>query len=173
MTLAYAVPVTAGCAVLAWAGLEKLRNPEPLTATVAELGLPVRAAALVALAVPAIELGTVVLVVAGTRGYLPAALFAALGAGFAGSAAWSMLSGRRVACSCFGAGDRDLGWPQLAALPAWLLAAWSAVELPVFSTRERLGALACGTVVIAAARAVPALRLGLTIRRERHARAGG
>lgn len=173
MSLAYAVPTVAGCVVLAWAGLEKARDREPLRTTVIGLGLSARLAAPAAVGVPALELGTVAAVVAGARGYLPAALFTILGVSFAASACWSMLSGRQVACACFGSVGGRLGRPQLAALPAWLLAAWSAVQLPASSGRERLTALACGTVVLALVRAVPALRLGITARDERRVRAGG
>ena len=173
MSVIYALALIAGCAVLTWAGLEKIRDREPLTTTLVQLGAPVRAAAVAAVAVPLAELCTVALVAGGVRGYLPGSLFAALGAGFAGAAGWSLLSGRRVACACFGASARELGWPQLAALPLWLFAAWSAGRAPGAGERERLAILAGGLVVLTVVRSVPVLRDGITIRDERHRRAEG
>jgi hypothetical protein len=169
----YAIPVVIGCAALAWAGLEKLRDRGPLAATVAGLGLPAGLAAVATTGVPLAELATVATVVAGAPSPITAALFAAFGVGFALAALWSVVSGRRVSCACFGVSGRNLGWPQLAALPLWLLAAWSVHQMPHYSTRERLGGLACGALVLAAVRAFSVLRLSVGARSDRHARAGG
>lgn len=163
------VPVVAGCAVLLWAGLEKARYRAPLSATTAALGVPASLAAAVAVTVPLAELGTVAAVVAGAPSLLDAALFAVLGASFAVAAGWSLLTGRDVTCACFGASGRKLGWPQLAALPLWLLAAWAVLRMPHFSTSERIAALAIGTLVLAAIRAVSAIRGGIDARNDRRA----
>lgn len=172
-TEAFALPVVVGCLVLSWAGLEKLRGRAPLVAVVAEMGVPRRFALVTTVALLVAELGTVSAVLAGLPSYLPSALFAVLGAVFAGAGAWSLLTGKAVACACFGASERRLGWPQLAALPLWLLAAWSVVRMPPVSTTERLATAAVAFLLLAIARAIPALRLGVNARRDRRAFIGG
>jgi hypothetical protein len=166
------VPVAISCAALSWAGLEKARNRAPLSAAVAALGIPGALTTVIAVAVPLAELGTVAAVVAGAPSRLVAALIAGLGAGFAVAAGWSMLTGRDVGCACFGSSGRKLGWPQLAALPLWLLAAWAAARMPHASGQERVAALACGAVALAIIRSVPAMRRGIDARDDRRAVAG-
>jgi hypothetical protein len=172
-TAVFALPVAVGCLVLSWAGLEKLRDRAVLATVVAEMGAPRRLAAVAAVVLPAVELGTVLAVLAGLPRYLPSALFALLGAVFAGAGAWSLLTGKAVSCACFGASERRLGWPQLAALPLWLLAAWSVVRMPPVSTTGRLTTAAAAYLVLAIIRAIPALRLGVNARRDRRAFTGG
>jgi hypothetical protein len=166
------VPVAISCAVLSWAGLEKARNRAPLSAAVAGLGVPRALTAVVAVTIPLAELGTVVAVVADAPSRLVAGLFAGLGTGFAMAAGWSMLTGRDVSCTCFGSSGRRLGWPQLAALPLWLLAAWAATLMRHTSGQERVAALACGMAALAAIRSVPAIRGGIDARNDRRAVAG-
>jgi hypothetical protein len=172
LALAATVIVVAGTAVLTWSGLEKIRDRASLISTASGLGLPRGLAVIAGTAVPVAELGTVVAVVAGAPRYLPAALFAALGVTFAGSAVWSMLTGRDVACACFGSSARKLGWSQVWALPAWLLAGWAVTRLPGSGFDERIGIFAGGIFALALARAVPAIRLGIEARADRWA-AGG
>jgi hypothetical protein len=172
LAVASAVVVIAGTAVLTWSGLEKIRNPQPLRSTAAGLGLPPGLAAIAATLTPCVELGTVAAVVAGAPRYLSAALFVALGLVFASSAAWSMATGRVVACACFGAATRKLGWSHVAALPLWLLAGWMVTRLPASGFVERASIFAIGTLVLAAARAVPAIRLRRQGRADRWAAVG-
>jgi hypothetical protein len=167
-----AAPVVAGCAVLLWSGLEKVRDRSPLAATVAGLGARPGLAAVAAVVVPVGELGTVTAVVAGAPSYVPALLFIALGGSFAAAAAWAMSTGRVVACACFGTPDRKLGWLQLAALPLWAIAGWAALELPRFTFRERAGSFAAGALVLAAVRAIPVMRASIDARGDRRAVAG-
>jgi len=166
------VPVAISCAVLSWAGLEKTRNRAPLSAAVAALGIPAALTKVIVVAVPLAELGTVAAVVAAAPSRLVAALIAGLGAGFAVAAGWSMLTGRDVGCACFGSSGRKLGWPQLAALPLWLLAAWASARMPHASGQERVAALACGAIALAAIRSVTAIRRGIDARDDRRAVAG-
>jgi hypothetical protein len=168
----FALPGVVGCLVLSWAGLEKLRDRAPLASVAAEIGLPRRLADAAAIAVPVVELGTVLAVLAGLS-YLPSALFAVLGVVFAATGAWSLLAGKALSCACFGASERRLGWPQLAALPLWLLVAWSAVRIPPVGITERLAAAAAGLLLLAIIRAIPALRLGAVARSDRRAFMGG
>jgi hypothetical protein len=171
--LIYTATAIVASGVLFWAGLEKIRDRAPLTATLGGLGVPERLADVSARLVPVAELATVALVVADMSRLASGVMFALLGGGFAIAALWSVVSGRQVACACFGSAGHDLGWTQLAALPLWLFAAWAAGHLPNFSGQERVEAFACGATVLTAAMGVAALRLGLTVRAERHARAEG
>jgi hypothetical protein len=172
LAVASTVVVVAGTAVLTWSGLEKIRNRDPLRSTATGLGLPPALSAVAATVTPCVELGTVAAVVAGAPRYLSAALFVALGLTFASSAAWSMATGRVVACACFGAATRKLGWSQLAALPLWLLAGWMVTRLPASGFGERASIFAVGTLVLAAARAVSAIRLWRQGRADRWAAVG-
>jgi len=166
-------PAVAGSLALGWSGLEKIRNRAPLEAAVTALGMPPASASVAAIVVPALELGTVAVLVAGLPAGLASALFGVLGVTFAFAGLRSLLTGRSIACACFGASQRKLGWPQLIALPLWLFAAWSALHLPSTTMTGRLAALACALVLGTALRAVSALRLGLEARRDRRAFAGG
>jgi Methylamine utilisation protein MauE len=170
---AYTVVAAAGCAVLAWAGLEKARNRVPLAQTLAALGVPRVAASAAAVAVPLAELAAAGIVIAGGPGVVPAVLFTVLGLGFAAAGAVSLASGETVACACFGSSERTLGWPQLVALPFWLLAAWSVAHMPAFGLRDRAVTFAGGIVLLAATRAVPALRAAAGARSDRRALLGG
>lgn len=166
-------PAVAGSLVLAWSGLEKIRDRAPLKEAATSLGAPAALAAIAAIVLPALELGTVVALVVGLPLDVPSALFALLGATFAAAALRSIMTGRVIACACFGASKRTLGWPQLLALPLWLLAAWSVLRLPSTSMTGRLAALACAVMLLTALRAVSALRFGLEARSDRRAFAGG
>ena len=64
------------------------------------------------------------------------------------------------------------GWPQLAGLPLWLLAAWSVIHMPAFGLRERLGCTAAAIVLLTVGRAFSAVRLGAAARSDRRAFAG-
>lgn len=172
LAVAATILVVAGTAVLSWSGLEKIRDRSALTSTASGLGLPAGLAAVAGTTVPLVELGTVAAVVLGAPRYLAAALFAVLGLTFAGSAVWSMVTGRDVACACFGASARKLGWSQVRALPLWLLVAWAMTRLPGAGFEERIGIFAGGMFVLAAVRAVPAIRMGIDARADRWATGG-
>lgn len=170
---AFTFPVVLACAVLVWAGLEKIRAPSSLAATIRALGGPSRLATITALVVPIAELVTAVFVVTGAPAYLPAALFAILGTAFAAAGLRATGSRTAIACSCFGVSERRLGWPQLAALPLWLLAGWSVIHMPAFGLRARLEATAAAIVLLTVGRALSAVRYGVAARRDRRAFAGG
>jgi hypothetical protein len=169
----FTFPVVIACAVLVWAGLEKIRAPSSLAATVRALGGPPRFATISALIVPIAELVTVILVVAGAPAYLPAALFAVLGTAFAAAGLRAIGSRTEIPCACFGVSERKLGWPQVAVLPLWLLAAWSVIHMPAFGLRARLETSAVAIVLLTVSRAVSAVRHSVAARRDRRAFAGG
>lgn len=165
--------VVIACAVLAWAGLEKIRAPFSLAPTVRALGGPPRFAAIAALVVPIAELVTVIVVATGAPAYLPATLFAVLGAAFAAAGLRAMGSRTEVPCACFGISERKLGWPQVAALPLWLIAAWSVTDLPAFGLRARLETGAAAMVLLTVSRALSVVRHSAAARSDRRAFAGG
>jgi hypothetical protein len=165
--------VVMACAVLAWAGLEKIRAPFSLAATIRALGGPPRFAAIAALIVPIAELVTVIFVVTGAPAYLPAALFAILGTAFAAAGLRAMGSRTDIPCACFGISERRLGWPQVAALPLWLLAAWSVIDMPAFGLLARLETGAAAIVALTIGRAVSVVRHSAAARSDRRAFAGG
>jgi hypothetical protein len=165
--------VLAGCAVLVWSGLEKLRDRSPLTSSLVALGFPRRLAGGVATACPVLELGTVATVGLGAPDYLSSGLFVALGTSFAAVAGWSLVTRRAVPCACFGRSGGTLGWRQLGALPIWLLVGWAALQLPATKPEQLLAVLAYGILVLAAARAIPAMRASVAARNDRRALVGG
>jgi hypothetical protein len=165
--------VVVACAVLTWAGLEKARDRRPLASTMRALGFPSGIATAAATIVPLAELGTVLAVLAGTPPAVPLVLFVALGVGLAGVATWSLATRRNVACACFGASERPLGWRQLVALPLWLAAGWSTTALPHSGVRQRLAIFCTGMLIFIAARAVQAIRRGIGARGDRRAMVGG
>lgn len=165
--------VVMACAVVAWAGLEKIRAPFSLAATIRALGVPPHFAAIAALIVPIAELVTVIFVVTGAPAYLPATLFAVLGTAFAAAGLRAMGSRTEIPCACFGISERRLGWPQAAALPLWLLAAWSVTNLPAFDLRARLETSAAAIVALTVIRALTVVRHSAAARRDRRAFAGG
>lgn len=169
----FAVPVTAGCLVLAWAGLEKARDRKPLTGVIAEMGIPQQFAGFATAALVIAELATVLIVIAGVPAYFSALLLALLGLCYAGAGAWSLLSGKDVSCACFGAAERRLGWRQLAALPLWLLASWSVTRMPAGRMTDRLAIAAAAFVLLTILRAIPALRRSAAARQDRRAFLGG
>lgn len=165
--------VVAACAVLTWAGLEKARDRQPLASTIRALGLPSGTATAGATIVPLAELLTVLAILAGAPPVVPRVLLVALGVGFAAVAAWSLATRRNVACACFGASQRPLGWRQFVALPLWLAAAWSTGTLPHTGVRQRLVIFTTGMLALTAARAVQAVRRGIGARGDRRAMVGG
>lgn len=169
----FAVPVTTGCIVLLWSGLEKVRNSSALAETISELGIPSRISGTSARLVAVTELATVAAMVAGVPSVVPSLLFIVLGSGFAATAAWSLLTGRKVSCACFGSSHGRLGWPQVAAYPMWLVTGWATVRLPGSTFRERIAALVCAMLVLTALRAIPAIRRAGELRTIRRALAGG
>ena len=94
-------PAVAGSLVLCWSGLEKIRDRAPLKVAATSLGVPASLAAIAAIVLPALELATVVALVAGMPVDLPSALFALLGVTFAAAALRSLMTGRVIACACF------------------------------------------------------------------------
>jgi hypothetical protein len=164
--------VLAGCAVLAWAGLEKIRDRAPLAATVTALGVPARWAPGLAIAVPVAELGAVLGVVLGAPAWVSAAWFAVLGVAFAAAGVRAATMDRTIACACFGNSERRLGSAQVVTLPLWLVAGWACTALPASTLDTRIEIFAAGMLVLAVARAVPALRRGVAARADRRAVVG-
>jgi uncharacterized membrane protein YphA (DoxX/SURF4 family) len=173
LTVLYAADVLAVSAVLTWSGLEKIRDTTQLAATLSQLGIPHRHARGAAIAVPLSELAIVALLAVGAYPYLTASLVTLLGFSFATAAIISKLTGQIIPCACFGTAHRNLGWPQLAALPFWLFSAWATLHIASASIGERLMGLACAIVALIAMRAVPVLRLGVNARSDRRAFMGG
>lgn len=169
---AAASAVTAACAVLLWAGLEKARDRRPLASTLAGLGVSRRLADIGSIAVPAAELATVAIIIAGGPRYLGGTFLIVLGASFAAAGALSKLTRRQVTCACFGSTASELGWRQPAALPLWLITGWAVTRLPNVAVRDRLAFLAIGSVAITVLRAVAAVRSGMAARADRRAMAG-
>jgi hypothetical protein len=164
--------VVAGTAALTWAGLEKARDRAPLAATLAALGLPRRLATPGAIAVPAVELGTVLCVVLAAPVPIAAVLFAGLGIGFAAAGVRALTAKRVITCACFGSSERRLGWFQVVTLPLWLLTAWASAELPASMLQLRIATFASAMLLLAVVRAIPALRRGVAARADRRALAG-
>ncbi|HEX6526370.1 MAG TPA: MauE/DoxX family redox-associated membrane protein [Streptosporangiaceae bacterium] len=169
----YSAPVAIVCAVLAWAGLEKIRSRSALAATVRALGGTTRFAAMAAIAVPVVELAASASVMVGAPSGVPAVLFAALGMAFVAAGIRAMRSPVVIACACLGASERSLGWKQLASLPLWLLAAWSVLHMPAYGLRVRLASGVVGMVMLTGIRAWSAIRLSVAARGDRRAYAGG
>jgi hypothetical protein len=168
-----AIATAAGCAALTWAGLEKARATSTLASSLVAMGFRPGLARNAARLLPALELVTVISVLADLPSYVPATLFCMLGATFAFAALWSMLTGRRVRCACFGASERALGWPQLAALPGWLLVGWCCGHLPASTFRQRLELLALGLLLLGAARSRSVVKGWDSARSDRRAAVGG
>lgn len=169
----FTFPVVIACAVLLWAGLEKIRAPSSLAVTIRALGGPPRFAAITAFIVPIAELVTVILVITGAPAYLPAGLFVVLGVAFAAAGLRAIGSRTAIPCACFGVSEHRLGWRQVAALPLWLLAAWSVIHMPTFGLRARLETSVVAIVLLTIALALPVVRHSVAARRDRRAFAGG
>lgn len=110
--------------VLVTSAAAKLRSPAAFRAVLHQLGMvPTR---LWWLAACAAELFTAVAATIPADPVVPGASVAVLGLVFAAAGLRGTLLGGSVRCACFGTGYAGrLGWPQMAALPLWLLAAWS------------------------------------------------
>lgn len=145
----FAIPVAICGLLLLWAGLGKLNNPAPLANVIARLGVAHRFAGTASIGLVVVELATVLVIVSGISASLSSALLAILGLLYAGAGAWNLLSGKDLACACFGASERQLGWPQLALLPVWLFAAWSATRLPEGSHVVRFSIAGAGLALMA------------------------
>ena len=117
-------------AVLLVAGAQKLASPRRFAETLQALRLS--GVAVLARAVPLLELAAAVLLLTGVSRIVAAALTAALGLGFGAAGLMAMRSRARIACACFGPLDSGtLGLRQVALVPVWLLIAASTLYLPV------------------------------------------
>lgn len=119
--LAIEAGIVAGAALLLYAGSTKVVAPAAVRSTLGDLGIPGHLTAKVAGAVALAEIVTAVVVVT-VRGYTAALLLPGLGTTFAAAGLWSLATGRRIACNCFGphSGRAVLGWRQVAYLPLWI-----------------------------------------------------
>jgi uncharacterized membrane protein YphA (DoxX/SURF4 family) len=117
--LVLAVTIAMAGALL-WAGLEKARSLGSFASLLTRLGIPERAAAVVAPIVVALELGAALGLILDPSPAVLAAV-AGLAATFACSGWIALRRHERIRCGCFGPyGSRQLGKEQLAAFPFWL-----------------------------------------------------
>jgi hypothetical protein len=152
-----------------WAALEKARNPSAMAQTAGSLGVPERLQSAAAVLVPACEIGAVAAIVDGIPRQAAAGLLMSFGFVFAAAALFSMATGRRVACACFGVSSHNLGWRQILALPLWGMAGVAALYLPDSTVRTRTMILAFSMLFLAALRSGPTLREGMAARGDRRA----
>ena len=118
------VPVLIGT-ILLWAGIDKLRNPQPLAETVGRLtdaGSDSRLR-LVARGLGGTEVAAAFLVVTRPVPWLGEGLTVALAVVFALAGVRALLLRERVKCACFLGASTILGRPQLLLLPVWVAAA--------------------------------------------------
>lgn len=172
MAFIYVAAVLAALAVLIRSGLAKIRTPAPLAATLSELGMPPDVARVAAVLVPVCELAAVASLVAGASS-VAAFLLAMLGVSFAVAAVVSKLTRQAVRCACFGASERNLGWPQLLALPLWFFSAWAVMHVPSFHVNDRLTALVYTILILGILQARKVLIQGASARSDRRAFMGG
>lgn len=158
-SLAVALPLAG---VLLWAGLEKLRTPRAFRGTLAEL-LPGWSVSAVSCLVPVAELmvGSGLLLAANAT--WPVLGVVLLGILFASAGVAALLRGKRVTCSCFGAGAHTLGWREIVILPVWLVAAYLFERTePAWTTSDGIQYLAALVVILALIRAGMVTRLWYT-----------
>jgi hypothetical protein len=111
--------------ILLWAGTEKLRNLQPLSSTLSQLGVPAWAAPFLGALIAIAEVA-----VAGGLLFRPQAVWTqggvvALASAFALAGLVALTRNKVIRCSCFGAGGRGhLGKTQIIALLPWLAAVW-------------------------------------------------
>jgi hypothetical protein len=109
--------------VLIWAGLEKLRSPGSLLATLDALGLGGAPGRILAVGVPAAEVVTAVGLLLLPGAIWPRVGVAVLAVMFAVAGGLALRRDEPVSCACFGAtGGASLGWRQILLLPVWLIA---------------------------------------------------
>lgn len=160
MELVGAVVQAVVATTLVMAGAAKLAVPREIVATLTALRLPAVPALRVAL--PLGELALAVAVAAAPTSPLTATAVLALGAGFAMVGLSVHLRGDAVACACFGGRrGRRLGLRQVAALPAWIVAAvllWTGGS--PFTGREGLLALVVVVIAVCGVTTVPLVVLG-------------
>jgi methylamine utilization protein MauE len=122
----------AAAALLLYAGARKIAAPLPFRQTLDALRLP--AAGVLVLVVPVLEIAAAAALVAMPRSIATTVVVAGLGAAFAGAALLALHRDERIRCACYGhAGDGELGWRQLVALPVWLGVAVASLVLPAGS----------------------------------------
>jgi hypothetical protein len=152
-------------AVLATGGLEKFRAHRAFATAVGQLGF--RPARAWAVAVCAGELAVAALMIVPVPAWASAAAVAGVGTVFAAAGVRAVRLRARIRCTCFGrlGRGRDLGWRQVAAWPAWLVAA------AVVAWWEPAGAVERMTVVTGAVAAVTVAYSWLVVRVTGRARA--
>jgi hypothetical protein len=155
-------------AVLLWAGLEKARAMAPFASALRDLGVPPRAAPVLAYTTVAAELSAAL----GLIFYPSVPLFTGvigLAAAFACAGLVALLHHKRIACPCFGPyGARALGWKQLASFPVWIgcvTILWS--QGAVVPDVARGWLLAIIALAMAGGRAATALRFAHIARGDR------
>lgn len=118
-------------AVLLWAAAQKAVPSNPLGETATRLGLGTASRPIARMVILS-ECGAAFLLLSPWPA-LGAALAALLGTSFAAAGAYVLRRGWTVECACFGGSARALGWPQVLAWPAWLVAAALAATSPALS----------------------------------------
>lgn len=148
-------------AILLWAGLEKIRAGQEFAGTLAALGVPAVLVRVLKPAVPLAEVLAAVGLVVTPSAPWPRLTVLILAMSFAGAGISGLRADEPVRCSCFGtATRRTLGWFQLAALPAWLLAVGGvAVTGPSWSVHEGIRDLVGLILALGAVRATTIVRL--------------
>lgn len=90
--------------VFLWAGMAKMRDPFAFADGVADFQIfPDATANVIAMCVPAVELAAGVLLLSGRWRRQGALLTGLLSGAFVALFAWTLMQGREVECSCFGA----------------------------------------------------------------------
>lgn len=128
--------------LLIYSGLRKIQNVTSIHATLLALGLGEKSGSAAILLVALEILVAVGILVAEPWRALWASLTLLLGFLFALSGAIVFLRGVKVRCACFGNQSHELGWIQVAVMPAWLIAAY------IFMTSSSHWSIVQGFVVL-------------------------
>jgi uncharacterized membrane protein YphA (DoxX/SURF4 family) len=110
--------------VLLWAGLEKLRDLNPVVSTIRGLGVPHQLAARGAVFLATAEIAVALGLMFAPHATWTLAGVTALAATFASAGVLALRHDAPIRCSCFGPGGQGrLGWAQIAMVGPWLAAA--------------------------------------------------
>ncbi|WP_327662661.1 MULTISPECIES: MauE/DoxX family redox-associated membrane protein [unclassified Streptomyces] len=143
--------------VLIVSAAAKMRSPTMFRSVLRELGVPATRTGWAAMC--AGELFIAGLVLLPVDSMIPAVATAALGVLFAAAGLYVLRSSHAVQCACFGAGStKQLGRPQLIALPMWLLAALAITRWQPSGQSESTALAAVVLVVVLAVHLVPLVR---------------
>jgi hypothetical protein len=148
-------------AILLWAGLEKIRAGQEFAGTLSALGMPAVLVRVIRPATPIAEVLAAVGLVVTPSAPWPRLTVLVLAVSFAGAGIVGLRAEEPVRCSCFGTtAHRTLGWFQLAALPAWLLAVGGVTATrPSWSVHDGIRDLVGLILALGAVRATTLVRL--------------